>query len=239
MKQILSILFMLFLTSNILAQPRNNYELQFEIGKPFATIKQATGWKKEGDQWYSSLNQIRDIDHFNRYAFSLVEISYKPFLYFSIDFEHASNSTQDVENNARRLQQKDGALLPLNDYKKQIRNLDANNTLRFPLTNYIFIAADVLGLKLKLKEIDEYTDFTLVMRFCFYDNNTTRFLFYVESANGFIVGMHRDREYSDHLLLRKDDRISEIIKSDSLFENFYYEMNTDQFLDFIQAPLYK
>lgn len=239
MKQVLGILFLLFSTYNLFAQPRNNYEAKFEVGKPFATIKQATGWKKEGNQWFSSLNQIRDIDHFNRYAFSLVEISYKPYLYFSINFEHRLSQNKDVQQNSPTELLMDGILLPLDDYKQQVKNLQVDNTLIFPLTDYVPYVADVLGVKLKLSNIGKYTDFKLVMKLCFYDNNTTRFLFYVESVNGSIMGMHRDREYPDYLLLRKDDEISRIIKSDSLFENFYYEMNTDQFLDFIQAPLYK
>ncbi|WP_165022537.1 hypothetical protein [Dysgonomonas sp. ZJ279] len=209
--------------------------------KPFAKITKAKGWWYDGeqDQWIGDSNIIGNIDNFKSYEFGFVTFGDKRYLYFTKEYL--------TENSFWFKKESQTYILDIDEYKEATHEISPiRNTFAFRAL------ANEFSKKPQSINLDENTNYSVYLVFKFgvdVEKNIVQFLIYDESQFNARDEIYRvsksslNSKYNDvetygelGLYITAADYPDEYYQTDLMYENFYYEMDFDKFLDFITSP---
>lgn len=235
MKKIL-LLTVLILSTTIYAQERVSRESAIaKISEPFATLKKATGWKYSLDteKWTSGDNFIVQFDSFNSFNFSIASYNEKDYLQFSKKYQTGYYKYPNLKLYWNSYEDSKTAIISLDSYKEKVLDLQNDNILEFDILSR---SNDIYEYKKDVEKGIPYHKLVLKFRLN-KEKSTARFLFYIVNKNGYIELL--ELGHTGYTSYGKYNEEYKIITSNDLYENFYYEMDYNEFLEFIKAPLNK
>ena len=234
MKKVFTLLVLSVFSITAYAQDRIDAE-QPTLSKPISKLNKTKGWRynEHAGKWGEGFkNSISLIDDFNDFSFYVVEYNGKKYLDLIKTEDVSGYKYPKIKAGPYRYSRQIDFITDLDDYKRQIQELEDNGEISLPL-KYFNEHGRISDLIFKEDTTQQYA---LKIKYRFDDaKKIARFLVYVIDTQS--THSHFKLKGLNKLDAIESRDIFKVIQNEDVFTKFYYECKLDDFLKFIKAPL--
>lgn len=214
------------------------------LSKPIATLSKANGFyfDKETNKWNITANKIEGIepiDQFTRFEFRIAENNGRKYLILRKDYEIGHYHYPIAKKEWKGHKAYVDWVIDFATYKQKIDSLNAErNVLIFDVPSYSFDVASEGETIPKIDFSQKEEKHKLIIKFRT-DTIKQRTRFFIYSRNVIGENFFNIKHLANNRTYNSYSPEGEIISSDKLYSNFFFETDMKSFMNFIKAPLKK